>query len=106
MAWIYLIGEVDVPNKFKIGLTTEDNVEKRLKKLQTGNGEELYISKQFKTDTPFKLEKMLHNHFSNKKILNEWFILENEDYKNFIDICKRKQEIIDSMRDNAYFKPT
>lgn len=104
MAWIYLIGEVNTPNKFKIGLTTENDVEKRLKKLQTGNGEELYISKQYKTDTPFKLEKMLHNHFANKKVLNEWFLLEESDYKDFINICNKKQEIINSIKDNPFFK--
>ena len=41
--YIYLIGEVGNPNHYKIGLTRDKNIEKRLKKLQTGSSEELYI---------------------------------------------------------------
>lgn len=103
MAWLYLIGEMDTPNKFKIGITTSEDPYERLKKLQTGNGEELYFSKLFKTDTPFKLEKMLHLHFSKRKIMNEWFLLSTEEYKDFIHICEDKQKIIDSLKANPFF---
>ena len=80
MGHIYLIGQSDTPNVFKIGCTKRD-VGKRTKTLQTGNSEELYLARSFETDKPFKLEKMLHNHFSKQVYLNEWYSLSDDEKK-------------------------
>jgi hypothetical protein len=103
MSKIYLIG-TETEGLYKIGLTTGD-VGKRLKKLQTGNDEELYICRFFETDAPYVLEGMLHRHFFNKKKLNEWFELSNEDVLSFIDVCEKYQETINFMnKHNEFFK--
>ena len=102
MGHIYPIGQSDTPNVFKIGCTKRD-VGKRTKTLQTGNSEELYLARSFETDKPFKLEKMLHNHFSNQMYLNEWYSLSDDDVKNFIDVCRKYQSNIDSLADNPFF---
>ena len=104
MGWIYLIGQRDDPNKFKIGVT-KGSIEKRLKKLQTGNAEELYVLKNFQTETPFTLEKMLHRHFAPNRMVGEWFYLNDDDIKKFPDTCSTYQETIDSLKDNPFFKP-
>lgn len=101
--YVYLIGSVDDKKRFKIGVTHGD-VEKRLKKLQTGNPEQLYVRHKFKTSSPFKLEKMLHTVYSTKNELNEWFNIENDEINNFIETCEKYQKIIDSLDDNPFFK--
>lgn len=103
MGFIYLIGEVDNRNTFKIGVTKKQNIEKRKKELQTGNSNELYINRYFETKYPYKLEKMLHRHFHNKKLINEWFSLDNDDIKSFKEICSHYEEICDALKDNPFF---
>ena len=100
--YVYLIGSVDDKSRFKIGVTRGD-VNKRLKKLQTGNPEQLYVRHTYKTSSPFKLEKMLHTVYSNNNELNEWFNVDNDDINDFIETCEKYQKIIDSLEDNPFF---
>lgn len=102
MGKIYLIGQADTPNIYKIGCT-KGSVEKRTKSLQTGNSEELFVKETFETNKPHRLETMLHNHFRNNHYLNEWYSLTNEDVTNFHSICEKYQSIIDSLKDNPFF---
>ena len=60
MGYIYLIGELDSLNTYKIGVTKHKNIEKRIAELQTGNAKELYVRTYFQSKYPYKLEKMLH----------------------------------------------
>lgn len=90
---------------FKIGLTT-GSIEKRMKKLQTGNGTELHIITYHETNYPYKVEKMLHNKFNPKKELNEWFALTQEDISNFHETCEQIENVISSLTDNPFFTPT
>ena len=102
MGHIYLIGQADTPNIFKIGCTKHE-IGKRSKELQTGNSEELYLCRSFETNHQFKLEKMLHMYYSDKQYLNEWFELTPEDVNGFLDVCQKYQSIIDSLSDNPFF---
>lgn len=103
MAVVYLIGEVDNDNIFKIGVTKHNDIEKRKNELQTGSSQELYIKDYYFTETPYKLEKMLHRYFRNNNIINEWFEISNEDVKNFKTICEKHQNIINSLKDNPFY---
>ena len=103
MASVYLIGDREKDGVYKIGVTRGD-VNKRIKKLQTGNCGEIYLISKFETDYPFVLEKMLHNKFFGGKILNEWFSLEFEDVKNFNNTCSMLQENIDALKENYFFQ--
>lgn len=104
MAFVYLIGEMTNDNTYKIGITKSKNIEDRQKKLQTGNSSELFIKAYYETDSPYKLEKMLHNHYYDKKILNEWYELGNNDILEFNSVCDKLQNNINSLKDNPYFK--
>lgn len=104
MGYIYLIGELDNVNNFKIGVTKKQNIDERKKELQTGNSNELYINQFFETKYPYKLEKMLHRHFFKKKLLNEWFSLDETDVQTFQDICTQYENVFDSLKDNPFFK--
>lgn len=104
MGFVYLIGETDNNGRYKIGSTRAKDVNHRLKQLQTGNSSELYIKEAFETEQPFKLEKMLHNHFKYKNLNGEWFELSETDIEAFKGICEEKIRIIDSLKDNPFFK--
>lgn len=101
MGYVYLICDPEA-NRFKIGVTRE-NIKERIKKLQTGNSTELFISSYYESRFPFRLEKMLHNKFKEKKELNEWFNLENKDIFNFKKICEQQEELINLLLTNPFF---
>lgn len=103
MGSVYLLGDWDKEGRYKIGVTRGD-VEKRIKKLQTGNSGEIYLVSKYETEHPFLMEKMLHTRFGIDRVLNEWFELKNEDVLNFINHCKDVERIINSLKDNYYFR--
>lgn len=104
MGYLYLIKE-DTNNGevYKIGVTSEKDANKRLKKLQTGNPNLLSFLCLYETEYPFKLEKMMHSYFRDKKILNEWYELDYHDIENFLPLCEKNNNIILSLKDNPFF---
>lgn len=103
MGFVYLIGDKERFGYYKIG-ATRGNVNRRLKALQTGNSGELYIEKIHETKHPFVVENLLHNRYSYKQTINEWFELGLEDVSNFQEICDNIEETIEIMKDNPFFK--
>lgn len=103
MGYVYLIGEIGNESRYKIGSTRAKDVNKRLKQLQTGNSEELFIKESFETEHPFKLEKMLHNRFKSSNLIGEWFSLENDVVERFKDVCKEIEKVILSLKDNPFY---
>lgn len=103
MGFVYLIGDKDRFGNYKIGSTRGD-VNRRLKTLQTGNSGELYVEKIHETKHPFVVENLLHNRYSYKQTINEWFELDLEDVTKFQEICNDIEETIEIMKDNPFFK--
>jgi len=103
MGYVYLIGETENEGRYKIGSTRAEDANKRLKQLQTGSSSELYIKESFETEHPFKLEKMLHNHFKSYNLIGEWFELSEDDTKAFRGICEDKSKVIESLKDNPFY---
>lgn len=103
MGYVYLIGEIDNKGRYKIGSTNAKDVNKRLKQLQTGNSSELFIKESYETEHPFKLEKMLHNHFKSSNLIGEWFELSESDTKAFRGVCEEKEKIISCLKDNPFY---
>lgn len=103
MGYIYLIGEMDNKGRYKIGSTKAKDVNKRLKQLQTGNSSELFIKESYETEHPFKLEKMLHNHFKSSNLIGEWFELSESDTEAFKRVCEEKEKIISSLKNNPFY---
>ena len=103
MGYIYLIGESDTENHYKIGMTKCKDINKRAKQLQTGNSEPLFIKAYFETEHPYKLEKMLHNRFKESNLNGEWFELTKDDVSNFKGICEHYQGIIKSLEENPFY---
>lgn len=103
MGYVYLIGEMNNKGRYKIGSTKAKDVNKRLKQLQTGNSSELFIKESYETEHPFKLEKMLHNHFKSSNLIGEWFELSESDTEAFRKVCEKKEKIISSLKDNPFY---
>ena len=103
MGYVYLIGEKENPDRYKIGSTRSSNINKRLKQLQTGSSAKLYVKDFCETSHPFKLEKMLHNHFKSSNIIGEWFELSDDDIRGFKSVCEEKERIISALKDNPFY---
>lgn len=100
--YVYILGDTTKANIYKIGVT-RGNVEKRIKKLQTGNSGEIFLCMKYWTKYPFFIERKLHSKFSENRIMNEWFILETEDVNQIKNIIKKEEELIEIMKDNPFF---
>ena len=103
MGSVYLLGDSEKEGIFKIGVTRGD-IQKRIKKSQTGNGGEIYLVSYYETENPFLMEKMLHTKFLRDKVLNEWFSLTTEEVVSFKKSCEEIQKNIDALQDNYFFQ--
>lgn len=101
MAFVYLLSDSGQDNMFKIGVT-RNKIEKRIKQLQTGNGNEIFLIKYYETDYPFFIERLLHMKFFPKQNINEWFTLEIEDVNKFNEYCSSFEETAKSLKDNPF----
>lgn len=100
--YVYVFGDFMKSNVYKIGVTRGD-VEKRMKKLQTGNSGEIFLYMKYWTKYPFFIERKLHSKFSENRIMNEWFMLDLEDINSIENIIKQEEELIEIMKDNPFF---
>lgn len=90
--YVYLLGDSGKEGVFKIGVT-RGTIERRIKKLQTGNSGEIYIVDYFQTDHPFFIEKWMHIKYGWKNVMNEWFEMDLEDMKNFKKNCQKFEKL-------------
>lgn len=102
--YVYLLGDWEKEGIFKIGVT-KGTLERRIKKLQTGNSGEIFVCSAFQTKHPFFIEARLHDKYQSKKILNEWFELTNEEALNFKKTCQEIEDLISFMQENNPFFP-
>lgn len=103
MAFVYLLGDFGQDNCFKIGIT-RGKIEKRIKQLQTGNGEEIYLVNYYETDYPFFIERSMHLKFYPNKKRNEWFNLKVEDVVKFKEYCKEFEDNAKILEENPFAK--
>ena len=101
MGYIYLIYD-EGNDVYKIGVT-RNPVQSRIKKMQTGNPTQLRLILLYKCEYPFRLETMLHNIYKNKKVMNEWFELTDNDVIGFKNICDKTVDQINMLKTNPYF---
>lgn len=103
MAYVYLLCDSGHDNVFKIGVT-KGSIEKRIKKLQTGNGDEIFLVDYYETEHPFYIEKIMHQRHYPEHKLNEWFELKPESVFDFRKECEEIEKIIKDLEDNPFFK--
>ena len=103
MAFVYLLGDYGQNNTYKIGVT-RGKIEKRIKQLQTGNGNEIYLVDYYETKYPFFLERWLHMKFFPQQKLNEWFVLSENDILHFKEDCALFEENAMVLENNLFAK--
>lgn len=103
MAFVYLLSDYESDNLCKIGVT-RGKIENRIKQLQTGNGNEIYLKDYYETNYPFYIERLLHLKFSGKQKINEWFVLDNDSIFNFKKTCFEIEKNILSLKGNPFMK--
>jgi predicted GIY-YIG superfamily endonuclease len=84
--FVYLI-RLSENSYYKIGVTK--NINKRIKQLQTGNAEKIFLINSYESKYAHKIEKALHNFYFDKKKHNEWFELSIEDEVSFLKDCSK-----------------
>lgn len=104
MGFVYLLEcIIDNDSIYKIGFT-KDKIQKRINKLQTGNGYELIERYKFETKYNQKVERRLHKYFNTKRLKGEWFKLDKEDVNSFLQKCEKIENDFDALKDNPFFK--
>jgi hypothetical protein len=94
---IYLIQQAG-SDLYKIGISK--HTKKRLKEHQTGNGNPLQIITNVECKFPYKVETSLHNLWSFKHTIGEWFELTNEDVANFETYCRTIDNQMKILKEN------
>ena len=102
MGFVYILGDSDKEGYYKIG-ATRGSLEKRIKHLQTGNSGQLFLINSHKTKHPFMIENMLHKRIAEKRVLNEWYLLSDDEVRTFSSECTKIEDIISSLEDNDFF---
>ena len=75
-SYVYLL-KVSSEGIYKIGVSKDVN--KRIKQLQTGNPETIYLINKFHSEYAYKIESVLHRRFKSKHVQGECFYLEPKD---------------------------
>ena len=97
--FVYLLCDGE---KFKIGMTKHSDINKRIKELQTGNPNEIWLHSCYETDYPLKIEKMMHGRHASSNVKNEWFDMSVSDVINFKNECEKCEEILKALEDNPF----
>lgn len=86
--FVYLLS--DSNDNFKIGITS-GTIEKRIKSLQTGNANEIFIISYYQSEYYKQIETILHRMFKFKQseTRKEWFLLSPDDITNFKTKCQK-----------------
>lgn len=100
-SFIYLFCD-PAQNLYKIGVT-KNLYSKRMKQLQTGNGSELHLINYHETFYPYRMEKLLHCKFNDKREHGEWFRLSIDDIISFKKTCEEFEQIIGVLKNNPFF---
>ena len=97
--FVYLLCDGE---KFKIGMTKQKDINKRIKELQTGNPNEIWLHSYYETDNPLKIEKMMHSKHHLSNIKNEWFDLTVAQVLSFKEDCIACEKILEALKDNPF----
>lgn len=94
--FVYIIGKgTNLIKNYKIGKAFD--VEARMKALQIGNEDKLQIYYSFECKYPYRLEKLLHNHYKEYRKLGEWFTLSNDIMDSIEEVAKKYIAEIDGI---------
>lgn len=100
--YVYLLSN-SKEKEYKIGVTKSD-IDKRIKKLQTGSAEPIYLIRFYYSEHPFLLERWLHQQYFSKRMEGEWFYLEDNEVSEFEQHCLDFEKMSESLKNNIFWK--
>lgn len=103
MSFVYLLGNFEQENVYKIGIT-RGKIENRIKQLQTGSSGGIYLVNYHKTKYPFFIEKNFHMKYYPNHVIGEWFELSPEEVLNFKEDCQFFENNAKILEENAFAK--
>jgi len=104
MGFVYILENTNDSNTvYKIGFTT-GTIQSRIKPLQTGNAYEITELYKFPTKYNRRLETAMHRYYKMDRMKGEWFNIEDNEVKNFLEICEKYEKGFDALRENPFFK--
>lgn len=90
--------------KYKLGRSYNPN--ERLKTLQTGNGDQLVLVEQYECHDCVALERKIHDHYKDKRVIGEWFYFTQEELNDCIKVINNYIiEIHNEMNINTGINP-
>ena len=100
LLYILFISELNV---CKIGIS--ENVEKRIKQLQTGCPFKIDVVKKYESPMSSRIEKILHRQYQNRKVdeneynlMGEWFNLTIGEVLDFEENCMEIEKTINFLK--------
>jgi hypothetical protein len=100
---IYLLTAIiDDIKMYKIGIT-KNEISVRLRALQTGNPYKINLVNSFQSKWASKVENYLHSFFKKNNVLNEWFILTDEEVNLFTELCQKTENNLQLLEDNNLY---
>jgi len=105
LGYVYLLYEFNSsPERYKIGISTND-IEKRIKSLQTGNSNQIILINHFQTKYYRKIENNLHKLYAKYSTDGgkEWFCLPPYEVFNFKELCKKLHDNFKFLEENNIF---
>lgn len=94
--YVYLIEAIiDNITQYKIGISKKP--ERRILELKTGNPNITCVIDKYLCDNRLmahKIESWYHKYHYNKNIDGEWFLLNEEDIYEFIELCERFEVLV------------
>ena len=100
---IYLLSAfIDGIDMYKIGIT-KNEISIRMRSLQTGNPYKIELINSFQSKWASKVESYLHSYFKKNKVLNEWFLLSEEEVNLFSYLCQKTENIFELLEQNNLF---
>lgn len=105
--YVYLLLAVDQKGEetHKVGIS-KHHPELRVKTLQTGNANKISVLNFYMSENYKKVERLLHSKFYDHQTLakNEWFKLSDKIVLEFLEECRRAEEIVDSLKENPFYQ--
>ena len=101
--WLYVITYEN--EKYKIGVASD--IKKRLAGFRTYYWKEPIVVFSVEINHPYGLEKELHEHFAEKRISGEWFLLTGDDIQIISGICENhlRERLENLSKQMVYDKP-
>lgn len=97
-----LVAIINGEKNYKIGIT-KNEISVRLSALQTGNPYKINLVNSFQSKWASKVENYLHSYFKKNNVLNEWFILTDEEVNLFTELCQKTENNLQLLEDNNLY---